>query len=211
MGSKSGTAAVAHRLADRIASGMACFAACGVLIGCSAVPTDPVDRLDPATADTVTVLPNPIQLVTQTPILGADPFAFVGPFETDQQGQRAMYLWVSVPQNQGPVEAPKLLCDNRPVGLQAVSGNLAELKLSQPPYKTPAPWSSQFYFTLAEDGAACLRSAQTLALDLKPVSGEIQHFVASGKDLVPLQRFGGPQPSPRREAAGAAPDAGRHN
>ena len=194
MRSKLGTAAIFYW--------GACCAACCALMGCTALPTDPVDRLDPATADTVTVLPNPVQLVSQTPILGADPFAFVGPFETDQQGQRAMYLWVSVPQNQGPVEPPKLLCDNQPMSLQAVSGNLAELKLSQPPYKAPAPWSSQFYFALPEDGARCLRSAQAIALDIKPVSGEPQHFVASGKDLVPLQRFGGVQPPRRREAAG---------
>ncbi len=156
----------------------------------------------------MTVLPNPVQLVTQTPILGADPFAFVGPFETDQQGRRALYLWVSVPQNQGPVEPPQLLCDNQSMSLQAVSGNLAELKLSQPPYKAPAPWSSQFYFALAEDGARCLRSAQAIALDIKSVSGEIQHFVASGKELLPLQRFGGTQPPRRREAAEAAAGAG---
>ncbi|HEY4213329.1 MAG TPA: hypothetical protein VGM84_17745 [Steroidobacteraceae bacterium] len=178
------------------------------LIGCTAVPTDPIERLDPGTADTVTVLPNPVELVTQTPISGGDPFAYVAPFETDQQGRRATYLWVSVPQNDGPTQAPRLLCDNQRMSLQPVSGNLAELKLSQPPYKSPAPWTSQFYFVLPEDGAQCLRSAQAIAVEIKPISGETQHFAASGKDLLPLQRFGGTQSPLRREAAGPGPAAG---
>ncbi len=162
----------------------------GALAGCTALPTDAVDKLDPDTATTVTVLPNPIELITEsTRGRVGDPFAYVAPFETDRQGEHSLYVWISAPQNSGPIELPKLICDDRPVTLKAVAGDLAELKLSQPPYRTPAPWSSQWYFVVSPEGLECLSMAQAIALDTQPVTGDPERFSASGKTLLPLHQF----------------------
>src|SRR5690242_15626398 len=97
-----------------------------VLAGCASTPAEPVsDRLDSQTATTVTVIQSPVELISETP-KGAigDPFAYVAPFETDQMGERALYLWISAPQVNGPLTEPKVSCDGRQLSLQALSGDL---------------------------------------------------------------------------------------
>lgn len=164
-----------------------------VLSGCASAPTESVsDRLDSQTATTVTVIQAPVELISDTP-RGAvgDPFAYVAPFETDQMGERALYLWISAPQINGTLTEPKVSCDGRQLTLQALSGNLAEFKLSRPPYTVPAPWSAQWYFRLPQESLQCLGTAQDIALETQTAQGgeAPERFVASGKALVALQAF----------------------
>lgn len=168
------------------------------LAGCASAPTDPVhDRLDTQTATTVTVMQAPVELVSETP-LGplSDPFAYVAPFETDRMGERALYLWISVPQVSGPLTEPKVSCDGHPLSLQPIGADLSQFNLSRPPYTLPAPWSGQWYFKLPAESLACLGTAQGISLETEPAQGQGQgqpqgetRFSASGKALAELQAF----------------------
>jgi hypothetical protein len=163
------------------------------LTSCASAPLDPVsDRLDSETATTVTVLHAPVELISETPHGGVgDPFAYVAPFETDRMGERSLYLWASAPQQSGPLAAPKVSCDGHELSLQALSGDLAEFKLSRPPYTPPAPWSAQWYFKLPPESLECLGAAQGIALETQPSQSgtEPERFSASGKALAELQAF----------------------
>jgi hypothetical protein len=156
-----------------------------------AVPKDPFsDRLDPDTATTVTVLADPVELISDAShaTIG-DPFAYVAPFETDRMGERALYLWVSAPQNNGPLSEPTLLCDGHALELQAIGADLTQFKLSRAPYTLPAPWSGQWYFHLPQGSLGCLGTVQGLELQAQTSQGETEHFTATGKVLGPLKAF----------------------
>ncbi len=178
-----------------IRAGVAALSGATILAGCASAPTEPVhDRLDTETATTVTVLQAPVELVSETP-LGptSDPFAYVAPFETDKMGERALYLWISVPQVSGPVSEPKVSCDGHPLSLQSIGTDLAQFNLSRPPYTLPAPWSGQWYFKLSPESLACLGTAQGISLETQAQGGQGQsdaeRFSASGKALAELQAF----------------------
>ena len=163
------------------------------LAGCASAPTDPVhDRLDTETATTVTVMQAPVELISETPLGAvADPFAYVAPFETDRMGERALYLWISVPQSSGPLTEPKVSCDGHPLSLQPISADLAQFKLSHPPYTMPAPWSGQWYFKLPAESLQCLGTAQGISLEtqISQSPGDPERYSASGKALAELQAF----------------------
>jgi hypothetical protein len=163
----------------------------GALAGCASAPAEPiVDRLDADTATTVTVVAQPVQLVTETPRnVNGDPFAYIAPFETDRAGDRSLYLWISAPQNSGPIDAPKLMCDGRVLSLQSIPSDLAALKLARAPYVVPAPWSSQWYYVLPRESLECLGAAQGVALETTALKGDPERFTASGKALTPLKAF----------------------
>ena len=165
------------------------WAAC--LVGCASTPADSIlDRLDPDTATTVTLVAQPIQLITESPRGGAgDPFAYVAPFETDRAGTRALYLWVSAPQNIGPIDAPKLLCDGRVLALQSIPSDLSQLQLAKAPYAVPGPFSSQWYYSLPHESLECLGGAQGISLETTGLKGEAERFTAAGKTLAPLKAF----------------------
>ncbi len=162
-----------------------------VLVGCTSTPANSFsDKLDSETATTVTVMDAPVELLSEaTRGAQSDPFAYIAPFETDRMGERALYLWVSAPQNNGPLAEPKLSCDGRQMSLQPVSGSLAEFKLSRAPYVVPAPWSAEWYFRLSQESLDCLSTAQGIALETQPQKGDPEHFTASGKALAALQTF----------------------
>jgi hypothetical protein len=161
------------------------------LLACAATAADQLlDRLDPDTATTVTVVAQPVQLITETPRGGAgDPFAYIAPFETDRAGNRALYLWVSAPQNTGPIDAPKLFCDGRVLALQSIPSDLSQLQLAKPPYAVPGPFSSQWYYALPRESLECLGAAQGVSLETTGLKGEAERFTASGKTLAPLKAF----------------------
>jgi len=134
----------------------------------------------------------PVELISETSqgALG-DPFAYVAPFETDRMGERALYLWISAPQLNGALAEPKVSCDGHALSLEAISGDLAQFKLSRPPYTAPAPWSGQWYFKLPQASLECLGTAQGIALETQAAQGgtETERFSASGKALAELQAF----------------------
>jgi hypothetical protein len=158
---------------------------------CASLPQQPVrEQLDPQTATTVTVLDRPVELVAEASYGPAkDPFAYLAPFETDWMGKHRLFLWVTTPERGGSGIQPQVLCDNHPVSLQPLEGDLAQLKLSQAPYAPPAPWSGQWYFLLSPEGLKCLAGAQVIALETETPQGEHRRFTADRKSLSSLEAF----------------------
>src|SRR6478735_5674304 len=75
-------------------------AACSMLGACAALPDDAsvVEQLESETGVTVTRLGHPIELYRETFLKDpAGRFAFLAPFETNQMGQRELFLWIAVP------------------------------------------------------------------------------------------------------------------
>src|SRR5262245_6061911 len=67
-----------------------------LLSACAALPDDApvVETLDPETGLTVARLGRPLELYSETTNKDvSERFAFIGPFETNQMGSRAMFLW----------------------------------------------------------------------------------------------------------------------
>jgi hypothetical protein len=181
-----------RRLARDFGQTAALVTVLGACLGaCASAPTEPVsERLDPDTATTLIVLNRPVELLADSNRGAAgDPFAYIAPFETNLMGERALFLWVSAPENAGPKLQPQLLCDGQPVGLEPLDGDLAQLKLSRPPYAAPAPWSAEWYFRLPPDGLKCLASAQGIALETSATAGKSERFTAAGKSLASLGAF----------------------
>jgi hypothetical protein len=188
-----------------------------VMLGSCATtsPGEPVsERLDPNTATTVVVLNRPVELLSQsTHGSRTDPFAYLAPFETDRMGKRALYLWVSAPQDAGLLTQPQVLCNGEPLSLQpldsaqspagpspaatgyvkpdpeAIKGQLTQLNLSHPPYDAPVPWSSQWYFRLPPEGLKCLAGAEGISVEARAPGGDAQRFTADRKNLASLDEF----------------------
>jgi len=172
----------------------ACLSACaaaGLLAGCAATPSQPVvDRLDPDTAATVSVIKKPVELIAEAARPGVgDPFAFLAPFETDRMGTRTQYLWIAAPTIEGTKLEPRLLCDGQPQNLSPIEGDVKHLGVSQAPYTLPTPWSLQWYFHLPSDVLQCLANARTITLETRPIAGEGQRYTVESKDLAELKAF----------------------
>ena len=76
---------------------LAAFAS-SVLGACAALPDDAsvVEKLEPETGVTITRLGHPIELYRETFLKDpAGRIAFLGPFETNQMGQREQFLWIA--------------------------------------------------------------------------------------------------------------------
>ncbi|MDB6088974.1 MAG: hypothetical protein JWN85_1758 [Gammaproteobacteria bacterium] len=163
------------------------------LSDCASTPSQPVvDKLDPDTATTLTVMNDPVELLAEaTRGSAGDPFAYIAPFETDQMGKRALFLWMSAPAPESTTLEPQLLCDGKPLALQPVDGGLKRLGLAHAPYATPAPWSLYWYFQLPQDALKCLAGAQTIALETRVAGGggEPQRFTVGSKSLAALKEF----------------------
>ncbi len=159
---------------------------------CSSTPSQPVvDRLDPDTATTVTVLKKPVELVAESlHSPGGDPFAFFAPFETDRMGNRAQYLWMSAPAVENAKVEPQLTCDGQTLTLSPVEGDISHLGLAHPPYERPAPWSLQWYFQLPPETLRCLADAQRVTLETRADTGQSQQFSVEAKGLAMLKAFG---------------------
>jgi hypothetical protein len=168
-----------------------------LLTACSTPPSQPVvERLDPDTATTLAVIKKPVELLivqTAPPAdrdTGRNPFAFLAPFETNRMGQRALYLWVSVPSVEGGTKLqPILLCDGQPVSLKPIDGDLTHIGLSNAPYPSPVPWNAQWYYQLPQDILARLAAANEVTLDAHGSRGEPEKFAVESKDLTELKAF----------------------
>ncbi len=142
----------------------------GALAGaCSSGPASRVvDRLDQSTGTTVIVLAKPTELVTaESRGPSGDPFAFAAPFVIDRMGNRELYLWVSVPQDDGTPSSVQVLCGDEPLALTALHRDLARLQISRAPYASVAPWSGDWYFRLPDAALGCLASAQRMSIESK--------------------------------------------
>jgi hypothetical protein len=146
--------------------------ACALLGGCAALPDDApfVDELDTETGATVTRLGRPLELYRESLSRDAmDRFAFLGPFETNQMGQRELFLWIAVPAEPVPDSIPTVEVNGTPIALAAPgrSGDFAGVKKS--PYKIPAPWSVMYYFKIDPAVVAKLGEATSLRIRVMEV------------------------------------------
>ena len=180
------------RITDSVVIHRGCLASLiAALSACASTPSQPVvERLDPDTAATVIVLKKPVQLVAETlHVTGGDPFAFLGPFETDRMGNRAQYLWVSAPGAENITIEPRLLCDGQPLALSPADGSPSHLGLSRAPYEKPAPWHVEWYFQLPPETLKCLADAKGVTLETHASNGQSDQFLVDSKGLVPVKAF----------------------
>jgi hypothetical protein len=163
----------------------ACFALVSVVLAaCTAAPVQPVtEKLDPATGTTLIVMSDPVEMVTeQNRGASRDPFAFVAPFEVDRMGDRKLFLWLSTPEDNGPVVRADLLCGARSLELAPTSLNLPELGISETPYRRTAPWSRIWYFQLSD---AAMRVSAVTHLE----NGVEERFTAEAAAVRGLAAF----------------------
>jgi hypothetical protein len=193
--------------------------ALALLGGCATIPDEPVsEKLDPDTATTVTILSQPIELLSQSNRgKQMDPFAYIAPFETNRMGARDLFLWVSTPQTAGQLTPPRVLCNGQPLNLQPLSQgadpaasraapgdnvtassssgvpvkvDLSKLSLSRAPYEAPVPWSTQWYFKLDAESLKCLADANGITLEARALAGDQEQFTTSDrKNLASLDAF----------------------
>lgn len=158
---------------------------------CATTPTQPVvEKLDPDTATTLTVLKKPVELVAESlHNAGGDPFAYIAPFDTNRMGKHAQYLWLSAPSVENAKLEPHLVCDGQALTLTPVGGDMAQLGLSHPPYEKPAPWSVEWYFQLPPDTLQCLAEAHRVTLETKAEGGPSDQFSVESKGLTTLKTF----------------------
>ena len=139
-----------------------------MLAGCAALPNDApvVEQLDPETGATVTRLGHPIELYRETFVQdGTGRFAFVAPFETNQMGNRDLYVWVAAPIDSPPdADPPTVEVNGKALALGAPgrAADFAGLKSS--PYKIPVPWSSMYYYKVDASIIATVTDARDLAV-----------------------------------------------
>jgi hypothetical protein len=160
---------------------------------CAPLPTEPLsENVDPNTGTTVAVAGKALELVAEKARGTArDPFAYVGPFETNTQGNKQLFLWLAAPQDKGELLEPTLMCDDKPLTLELMQKGLTDVGLSQPPYKKPAPWSGQWFYHLSEENLACLAEAKRIALVTRRANGKNvqESFAAEGEPLAVIAAF----------------------
>jgi hypothetical protein len=163
-----------------------------MLSACAMTPSQPVvERLDPDTATTLTVINRPVELVGEgAPGPTGNPFAFIAPFETNRMGAHALYLWMSAPSIQGANLQPQLICDGHALTLPPpLDGDISHIGLSSAPYPAPVPWNMQWYFQLPKDGLDCLATARNIAVETHGPNGVPERFTVEGKALYALKAF----------------------
>jgi hypothetical protein len=139
-----------------------------MLGACAALPEDApvVEQLDPDTGATVTRLGQPIELYRETFVQDATGrFAFVAPFETNQMGNRELFLWVAAPIDSPPDASPPTVEVNGKVLALGAPGRAADFAgLRNSPYRIPTPWSSMYYYKIDAGVVEALRDAHDLAV-----------------------------------------------
>ncbi|HEV7715544.1 MAG TPA: hypothetical protein VGO53_08105 [Steroidobacteraceae bacterium] len=161
------------------------------LSACAPLPTETdSERLDSGTGTTVTLMPRPVELVILQAKAGkTDPFAYLAPFETNRMGTHEMYLWVSAPQVAGPLGVPKVFCGEQLMPLEEAQPDIKAMGLSRAPYKTPAPWSREWYFKLSGEVLDCVTSANRVKVTTQATEAEPEDYAAEAAALAGLKEF----------------------
>jgi hypothetical protein len=172
-------------------SRMVISAVTAAVAACATTTSQPlVERLDPDTATTLTVIKKPVELIGESPHgPTGNPYAFIAPFETDRMGTRTLYLWMSAPSIEGAKLQPQLLCDGQPLTLPELDSDISHIGLSSVPYPSPVPWNMQWYFQLPRPALDCLAGAQKIALETHGTNGAPERFSVASKDLIDLKAF----------------------
>jgi len=162
-------------------------------VACTPMPTEPLaEKLDLNTGTTVAVASKPLELIADKQRGTArDPFAYIGPFETNKQGEKHLYIWIAAPQDKGQISEPTLYCDDRALKFEPINMSMKDIGLSAQPYKKAAPWAIQWFYHLSEDNLICLAEAKRVALVTERKSGkQVQEtFSAEGEELKIIAAF----------------------
>jgi hypothetical protein len=146
------------------------FAATLLLGACAAVPDDSpvVEDLDSETGITISRLGRPVELYRETFRQDSTGrFSFIGPFETNHMGSRALFLWVAVPvENAAATGNPTISADGKPLALGEPGRTADFASLRKSPYKIPTPWIAMYYFHLDNDALARLGEARSLGIQV---------------------------------------------
>lgn len=163
-----------------------------LLTACAVAPLEQeTERLDQNTGTTVTVMPKPVELIVdRTTGSKTDPFAYVAPFETNRMGSHELFLWVTAPQVAGELSVPKVYCGEQLIALDRYEGTMADVGLSAPPYKAPAPWSAQWYFKLSGEVLDCFATAARIRVVTQAAGAEAaESYMAEGNAIAGLSAF----------------------
>jgi hypothetical protein len=174
--------------------------AAATLAGCAARPAnDIVEQLDEASGTTLTRLDAPVELTTTTPRgANADPFAYVGAFETNRMGKRERWLWIAVPDERGDARLPELSVAGRELPLRSPVTNRGA-GLVTAPYPKPAPWSAEHLFRLDDAALTALSSGAEWRLRVPRRDAVALEFAGRPEPTDLLRRFA------ERTGAGLAP------
>jgi hypothetical protein len=161
------------------------------LSACAVAPLEQEsERLDANTGTTVTVMPKPVELIVdRTTGPKTDPFAYVAPFETNRMGSHELFLWVTAPQVAGELGIPKVYCGEQILSLDRYEGTMADVGLSSPPYKAPAPWSAQWYFKLSGEVLDCFATASRIRVVTQAGTAPADTYTAEGPAVSGLSAF----------------------
>jgi hypothetical protein len=141
-----------------------------LLCACATLPDDApiVEKLDTETGVTVARLGKPVELYRDTFLKNpTGRFAFMGPFETNNMGERHLFLWLAVPVEMAADSAPPAFeVDGAPLALPTASREAASAGLRKPPYKLPTPWSSMYYYAIDAGTLAKLAAAGRISVQV---------------------------------------------
>jgi len=136
---------------------------------CAALPDDApvVENLDEETGLTIARLGRPLELYNDSSSKDvAERFAFLGPFETNQMGNRELFLWVALPmENPGGSPAPTVLINGAALELGEAGNNAEFAGLHKSPYRIPTPWIANYYFRIDRDVITRLGAATDLRIE----------------------------------------------
>jgi hypothetical protein len=139
-----------------------------LLASCASLPNDApvVEQLDDQTGLTIARLGKPLELYRETfRKETAGKFAFMGPFETNQQGKRELYLWVALPLEDPAADVtPVYLVNGKPLALGTAGRNADSAGLRQSPYRIPTSWIAMFYYRVEHDVIAQLGEANSIRI-----------------------------------------------
>jgi hypothetical protein len=147
----------------------ASFVGCVTLVlgACAALPEDGpvVESLDPQTGITVMRFGRAMELYREAAVRdAASRFAFVGPFERNNMGERQLYLWVAVPtaQSGGGIASVEVNGTALALGEPGRGAEFAALRDS--PYRIQTPWFATFYYRLGTPDLLRLRDAARITV-----------------------------------------------
>lgn len=139
-----------------------------LLAACATLPNDEpvVEQLDDETGLTIARLGKPLDLYRETfRKETAGKFAFMGPFETNQQGRRELYLWVAIPLEDPAADVtPVYLVDGKPLTLGTPGRDANSAGLRQSPYRIPTSWIAMFYYRVDHEVIAQLGAANSIRI-----------------------------------------------
>jgi hypothetical protein len=117
----------------------------------------------------------------------------MGPFETNNMGERHPFLWLAIPVEMAADSPPPAFeVDGAPLALPAPTRDAASAGVRKSPYKIPAPWSSMYYYaidaaTLAKIGAA--RQISVLVAEPTFEGATQTKFTVEMDESTPLRDF----------------------